>query len=86
MLKIWGKIMKNTKIIKSKVVTSDIDGTYEENLKACILELCSSFDIEKPYWLPCNLDEYNKRNKTVFNKHNFMEEIDFDKFVIEEEE
>jgi hypothetical protein len=30
------------------------------------------------------MEEYNKRAKTIFNYHNFMEEIDFDKFVIEE--
>jgi two-component SAPR family response regulator len=47
-------------------------------------ELCNKFDIQKPYWLPTNMEEYNKRSKTVFNMHNFMEEIDFDKFVIEE--
>lgn len=84
MIKIWGKILKNNKIIKDLVVTSDIEGSYQENLKECITVLCDKFDIQKPYWLPTNLEEYNRRNKTVFNYHNFMEEIDFDKFVIQE--
>ncbi len=84
MLKIWGKIMKNNKILMDEVVTSDIEGSYQENLKACITELCRNFDIEKPYWLPTNLDEYNKRSKTIFNENNFIEEINFDKFVIAE--
>lgn len=84
MIKIWGRIMKNTKIIKDAVVTSNIEGSYQDNLKACINELCNKFDIQKPYWLPTNMEEYNKRAKTIFNYHNFMEEIDFDKFVIEE--
>lgn len=84
MLKIWGKIVKNNKIIKDEVVTSDIDGTYQDNLKLCINELCNKFDISKPYWLPTNMEEYNRRGKTIFNMHNFMEDIDFDKFVIEE--
>jgi hypothetical protein len=34
--------------------------------------------------LPVNLEEYNKRSKTTFNQNNFIEEIDFDKFQIEE--
>ncbi|SKA72926.1 hypothetical protein SAMN05428976_101109 [Clostridium sp. USBA 49] len=84
MIKIWGKIIKNNKIIKDEVVISNIDGTYQDNLKLCINELCNKFDISKPYWLPINMDEYNKRRKTTFNQHNFIEEIDFDKFVIEE--
>lgn len=84
MLKIWGKVMKNNKIIRDEVITADIEGDYQQNLKVCITELCNKLDISKPYWLPTNLDEYNKRNKTIFNQHNFIEEIDFDKFVIEE--
>ncbi|MCM8710897.1 hypothetical protein M2651_07645 [Clostridium sp. SYSU_GA19001] len=84
MIKIWGKIVKNNKILKDAVVTSDIEGTYQDNLKQCINELCYKFDIQKPYWLPTNMEEYNKRGKTIFNSHNFMEEIDFDKFIIEE--
>lgn len=82
MLKIWGKLMKNNKIIKDEVVISDIQSDYQSNLKVCITELCYKFDIPKPYWLPSNLNEYNRRNKTSFTKDNFMEELDFDKFTI----
>jgi hypothetical protein len=82
MLKIWGILFKNNKIIKDEVVYSDIEGGYQENLKVCITELCYKFDIPKPYWLPSNLNEYNRRNKTSFTKDNFMEELDFDKFAI----
>lgn len=84
MIKIRGKVIKDNKIIKDAVVVSDIEGSYQDNLKQCINELCYKFDIQKPYWLPKNMEEYNKRSKTIFNYHNFMEEIDFDKFIIEE--
>ncbi|MBV7276960.1 hypothetical protein [Clostridium thailandense] len=84
MLKIWGKIIKNGKIIRDEVAISEVQGSYQENLKICITELCNVFDIPKPYWLPSNLDEYNRRGKTIFNQHNFVEELDFDRFVIEE--
>ena len=84
MLKIWGKIMTDNKIVRDEVVQSDIDGSYQEKLKACIIELCYKFDISKPYWLPRNLEEYNKRLKTSFNQDNFIDEIEFDQFVIEE--
>lgn len=84
MVKIWGRLVKNNKIMVDEVVTSDIEGSYQDNLKACIIELCNKFDISKPYWLPKNMEEYNKRSKTAFNEHNFVEELNFDKFIIEE--
>lgn len=84
MLRIWGKLIKDSRIIKDEVVESNIEGTYQENLKECIIQLCYKFDLSKPYWLPANVNEYNKRLKTSFNQHNFMEEIEFDKFEIEE--
>lgn len=84
MLRIWGKLVKNNRIIKDEVVTSELEGSYQDNLKACITKLCEKFDIAKPYWLPVNMEEYNNRGKTTFNEHNFMEEIDFDRFMIQE--
>mgnify|MGYP000865068771 FL=1 len=84
MIKIWGKLIKDNKIIKDEVAASDIEGNYQENLKACIIELCNKFDIPKPYWLPTNIEEFNKRTKTTFNEDNFVEELDFDRFIIEE--
>lgn len=84
MLKIWGKIIKDNKIIIDDVAVCDIEGSYQENLKVCITELCNKFDIAKPYWLPANLEEYNRRSKASFNQDNFIEEINFDRFTIVE--
>lgn len=83
-IRIWGKIIKETKIVKDEVVESNIDGSYQDNLKACITELCDKLDIPRPYWLPPNVKEYNIRRKTSFNYNHFIDEINFDKFVIEE--
>ena len=84
MLKIWGKLISNNRIIKDEVSMSETEGNYQENLKACITELCYKFDISTPYWLKSNVNEYNKRHKTSFDENNFIEEICFDKFMIEE--
>ncbi len=84
MVKIWGKIIKNTKMIKEIVVVSDIDGSYQENLKACIKEVCYKLDIAKPYWLSPNVKEYNERRRTTFNQNHFIDKIDFDKFIIQQ--
>jgi len=83
-MKLWGKILIDNRIKKDMLSYFDEDREYQENLKVAIIELCDKFDIEKPYWLPNNITEFNQRGKTSFTKHNFIEIINFDKFVIEE--
>lgn len=84
MVKIWGKLIKNNKIVNQEVATCDEGSSYQENLKRCITEICYRMDIPKPFWLNANLEEYNRRNKTSFTSYNFVEDIDFDKFIIED--
>lgn len=83
-MKLWLKVMKNTKIIKDTVIECSDKENYQANLKVCITTGCEKLDIPKPYWLPSNLTEYNTFNKSTFTEDNFMEEIDFDKLVIAE--
>jgi len=83
MLKLWGKIITNNKILSQEVAICEETLEYEEELKKCIIELCYKFDIQKPYWLKKNLVEYNGIKKTAFTQDNFMEEITFGKFEIE---
>ena len=84
MVKIWGKLISDNRIIKDEVSICEAYDNYQENLKVCITELCYKFDISTPYWLKSNVNEYNKRRKTSFDEKNFIEEITFDKFIIEE--
>jgi hypothetical protein len=83
MIKLWGKIITNNKIKNQHVVVVNEDIEYQEELKKCIIDICYNFDIQKPYWLNKNLIEYNKIKKTSFTQDNFIEEIFFDKLVIE---
>lgn len=80
----WGKLLINNRIIEDTVVSFDDSKSYEGNLKNSILEICKEFDIEIPYWLPTNEREYVTRKKTIFTEDNFIDEFNFDKFVIEE--
>ena len=83
-MRLWGKLVKNNKIIKDNAVPLIVKDDYQAALKEAIIQLCDSFDIAKPYWLNKNLNEYNRLGKTSFNKDNFIEEIEFDKLIIEE--
>jgi hypothetical protein len=83
MLRLWGKIIKNSKIVTHIESTCDEDIEYQEQLKKCLIDMCDKLDIQKPYWLPANLEEYNRVKKTSFRQDNFMEHIPFDRFEIE---
>lgn len=83
-MRLWGKIYKNHKLIMHEEAVCNIYDEYQENLKMCLTEICQKLDIQKPYWLPKNLEEYNKYSKTTFKQDNFIEEIDFDYFEIVE--
>lgn len=84
MPRIWGKLMKNNRMIEEEVVAYNSEENYEKNLEICIKEICNRLDIANPYWLPINFEEFAQMTKTTFNKDNFMEDIQFDKFIIEE--
>jgi hypothetical protein len=83
MLRLWGKIIKSNKIKVNIEAACDENIEFQQQLKKCIIEICNTFDIQKPYWLPKNLEEFNRRGKTSFNQDNFIEEIEFDRFEIE---
>lgn len=83
MIKLWGKIITDNRLVNQEIFTCEETFEYEQELKKCIIELCYRFDIQKPYWLRKNLIEYNKIKKTAFTQDNFIEEINFDKFEIE---
>ena len=82
MIKIWGRIIKNNKIVEQTESICMENLPYQEQLKKCILEICIKFDIQKPYWLKRNMDEYNRMGKTSFVQDNFIEKINFDRFEI----
>lgn len=83
MIRLWGKIIKNSKIVAHEEFTCDEEIDYQEQLKKCIKELCYKMDLQKPFWLPKNLEEYNRTKKTSFIQDNFVEEIKFDRFEIQ---
>ncbi|SKA85146.1 hypothetical protein SAMN05443428_106120 [Caloramator quimbayensis] len=82
MIRLWGKIIKNHKIILHEEYCCNENIDYQLQLKKCITEICSKLDIQKPYFLQKNLEEYNNYKKTSFTQENFIEEIDFDSFEI----
>lgn len=82
MIRLWGKLIKDNKMLENEEFTCNENIEYQQQLKICITEICYKLDIQKPYWLPKNLEEYNNHKKTSFYQDNFIEEVPFDRFEI----
>jgi hypothetical protein len=80
----WGKIVKNSMIIKEeKIMRSSGDGeTFRDSLEIVFLEICKKLDIEAPLWMKKNTREFAAYNKTVFFKEQFYDKVYFDFFEI----
>lgn len=80
MIKIWGKIVSTDKIIKSKTVKVDAKNTtFFDMLK----DLCSTLNIPTPVLLDKHVYDFNMFNMCIFRKDDFIEEVVFDKFLLE---
>lgn len=82
MIKIWAKVMKKGKIIKQFTLVK------EENMDYSIFfdyvrEICENLDIATPVIIKTHLFNYAKYNVLRFTADDFMEEIDFDKLILE---
>lgn len=89
MFRIWGKIMKNNRLVRDMVVEID-DYTLSRTKKVyqALDEMCYEFDLAKPIWLETNIDDFIRHARTKFTKDSFIEDIDFDYLdfqVIEED-
>lgn len=88
-MRIWGKIMKDNRLIKDTVACID-DYSLSRTKKVfkALDEICYKFDLAKPIWLETNKEDFKKRARTKFTKDSFVEDIEFDYLdfqVIEED-
>lgn len=82
-MKLFGKIIKDTRIIKQAVVEKDDKNTsFRDLLEECLILLCKDMDIQVPLWLKNNTTEFVRFHRTFFTKDHFVENIKFDKFEI----
>lgn len=89
MFRIWGRMIKNNKLVKDMVVCIE-DYTISRTKKVyqALEEMCYEFDLAKPIWLESNKQDFIRQSRTRFTKDSFIEEIDFDYLdfqVIEED-
>lgn len=90
MFRLWGKIWKDTHLLKDMVVENDNPGLNRtRKIFDAIDKLCYEFDLSKPIWLDSTVEDFKKHDKTRFTQDNFIDSIDFDYLeiqVIEEDD
>lgn len=82
MIKIWAKVMKKGKIIKQFTLVKSENMDYSMFFDY-VREICENLDIATPVIIKTHLFNYAKYNVLRFTADDFMEEIDFDKLILE---
>ena len=83
MVRIWGRIEKDNRIVKDAIF-EDESNFYEENFLDYVSSLCETLNIATPIILSKHLSHYINFSNAVFFPTDFPEEVNFDKFIIEE--
>lgn len=79
MVKIWGKLLVDNKIIRDATIAVDEKSTtFFDMLK----QLCSSLNIPTPVLLTKHVYDFNLFNICTFKPDDFVESVVFDRFEL----
>mgnify|MGYP003312781178 FL=1 len=80
MINVWGKIFADEKIVKHFTVSvQPSECTFFDMIKS----LCEGLDIPTPVLLNKHITDFNKFSMTLFKPADFIESVNFDKFIVE---
>lgn len=82
MFKIWAKVLSGEHIAKQTVYESDNQFTYSQFFNY-LAEICDALDVPTPVLLKTHIFNYAKFRHVVFRRADFMEEVPFDKLILE---
>lgn len=82
MFKIWGKIIKDGKIIK-QVTYERVDKFTYSQFFTYLADICEALDIATPVLLKSHIFNFAKFNTVRFIPRDFAEGVDFDKLVLD---
>ena len=77
-LRLWGRIVRHHKNIRSETVE-----VQDNDIESAILSLCHTFDIQRPLQLPKHDRDIAEYGHTFYTADHFTEPISFDRFEIE---
>ena len=83
MARYWGKIMRKQKIISDTVTQAD--PIFEsDDFEQMVQQLCEPLDLPRPVILSKHLRDMTTFRRTRFLPGDFMEDVSFDAFEVEE--
>ena len=82
MIRIWAKVMKKDKILNQYMFEKFDEMDYSEFF-SYLKEICENLDISTPVLIKTHLFNYAKYNVVRFTQSDFVEQISFDKLVLE---
>ncbi len=83
MVRIWAKVVKEEKILKDTIFFTQ-DNFEVASFYDYISDICQTLNIATPIILSKHIYHYTSFNTATFLPQDFPEDVDFDKFVIEE--
>ena len=82
MFRIWAKVMKDGHILKQCTLEREEKFTYSRFFEY-LAALTDMLDIPTPVLLKPHIMNYAKFNHVVFRPRDFMEDVPFDRLVLE---
>ena len=82
MFRIWAKVYADDRIVKQTTYTSDEKFTYSKFFNY-LADICGELDIPTPVLLKTHIMNYAKFNHVVFRPRDFVEDLGYEKLVLE---
>ena len=83
MFRIWGKEMKDNRMIRDIVICDETDDTRTHKIFRALDQICYEFDLSVPIWLDATIDEFKRHAKARFYQDSFMDSREFDYLEIQ---
>ncbi len=82
MVRIWAKVMKGSKIVRQYMFEKQENLDYSQFFDY-LRDICENLDIATPVLIKTHLFNFAKYNNVRFTESDFVEQINFDKLVLE---
>lgn len=82
MFRIWGKVLKDGHIVRQVTYEREEKFSYSRFF-SYLTDICDALDVPTPVLLKPHIFNYAKFNHVIFRPSDFMEDVPFDRLVLE---
>ena len=82
MFRIWGKVLKDGHIVRQVTYEREAKFSYSRFF-SYLTDICDALDVPTPVLLKPHIFNYAKFNHVIFRPSDFMEDVPFDRLVLE---